>query len=147
MTQSKVLIGQALLVISIIILSLWGATQWTADQFGFQNRLGSPWFTVADTKFYYPWRIFQWWYAYEPYAPHIFRKAGFLAGGGGLAGEVTAILMSVWRARLQKNVTTYGSARWGTRKDLDAAGLLKSEGVFLGRWKEHYLRHKGAAQW
>jgi len=144
MTQSKVLLGQALLVISIIILSLWGATQWTADQFGFQNRLGSPWFTVADTKFYYPWRIFQWWYAYEPYAPHIFRKAGFLAGGGGLAGAVTAILMSVWRARLQKNVTTYGSARWGTRKDLDAAGLLKSEGVFLGRWKKHYLRHKGA---
>ena len=73
MTQSKVLLGQALLVISIIILSVWGATQWAADQLEFQGRLGSPWFTLADIKIYYPWRIFQWWHAYEPYAPHIFR--------------------------------------------------------------------------
>ncbi len=129
MTQSKVLLGQVLLVFSIIILSLWGATQWTADQFNYQGRLGPSWFTLADTKVYYPWRLFQWWYAYEPYAPDVFRKAGIIAGAGGLAGAVTAIFMSVWRARLQKNVTTYGSARWGTKQDLARAGLLKSEGV------------------
>ena len=35
-----------------------------------------------------------------------------------------AIGMSVWRARELKNAETYGSARWATRGEIAAAGLL-----------------------
>ena len=33
---------------------------------------------------YYPWRLFQWWYAFEPYAPGVFNKAGGFAAIGNL---------------------------------------------------------------
>ena len=50
---------------------------------------------------------------------------------------------SVWRARQAKLVTTYGSARWATARDLKRSGMLRPAGVFLGRAEEHYLRHDG----
>lgn len=143
MTQSKILLGQAFIVISIVILSLWGATQWTADALGYQARLGAPWFTLVDVHIYKPWRLFQWWYAYEPYAPDVFNRAGLMASGGGGLGVITAVSMSVWRSRLRRNVTTYGSARWALSRDLKKAGLLKPDGVFLGQWNTSYLRHNG----
>jgi type IV secretion system protein VirD4 len=49
----------------------------------------------------------------------------------------------VWRAREAKNVTTYGSARWATRREVEAAGLLGPDGVLLGRLGRDYLRHDG----
>lgn len=143
MAQSKVLASQALTVISIIILSVWGATQWTAEALGYQTRLGAPWFTLADYPFYKPWRLFQWWYAYGPYTPEIFDTGGSIAAGGAGLAVIVAVILSIWRARIQKNVTTFGSARWAEKADLGKSGLLNSEGVFLGKWKGSYLRHHG----
>jgi type IV secretion system protein VirD4 len=40
-------------------------------------------------------------------------------------------------------VTTYGSARWAEKGDLVKAELLGGEGVFLGQFEGHYLRHDG----
>src|SRR3546814_14529078 len=51
--------------------------------------------------------------------------------------------MSVWRARELKNAQTYGSARWATRREVSAAGLLGLNGVMLGRLGPDYLRHDG----
>lgn len=143
MSPTKLLIGQIVLVFAIIIASIWVATQWTAEALGHQPRLGTPWFMAGDAPVYKPWRLFQWWYAYEPYAPGVFNKAGIMAASGGFLGAFTAILCSLWRARQKKFVTTYGSARWAAKKDIEAAGLFEPEGVFLGRWKSHYLRHHG----
>lgn len=143
MGQSKILVGQIALVFIIIILSVWSATQWTAEQLAHQPRLGLPWFTFADIPIYKPWRLFQWWYAYEPYAPHVFNKAGFMAGSGGILGALVAVGMSLWRSRLRKNVTTYGSAKWAECKEIKRAGLLDDDGVFLGKWDKEYLRHSG----
>ena len=42
-----------------------------------------------------------------------------------------------------RRVTTYGSARWAETREVRAAGLLGHDGVLLGRWREHYLRHDG----
>ena len=97
MAHSKVLISQALIVISIIIFSTWGATQWAAEALGYQARLGVPWFKLGDVPIYKPWRLFQWWYAYEPYAPQIFNHAGLMSVSGSFIGIVVAITMSVWR--------------------------------------------------
>lgn len=143
MTPTKLLIGQILIVFAVIILSLWFATQWTAHELGYQARLGPPWFEMFGWQVYVPWRLFQWWYAFEAYAPNVFNRAGMIAGAGGFLGAFTAIAGSIWRARSRKHVTTYGSARWAERKDIQSADLSGGDGVFLGKWDKDYLRHDG----
>src|SRR6266498_2273306 len=48
---------------------------------------------------------------------------------------------SLWRARQSRFVTTYGSARWASDKEIARAGLFGDVGVFLGRLQGSYLRH------
>ncbi|MGE0181665.1 MAG: conjugal transfer protein TraG [Parvularculaceae bacterium] len=143
MTPTKLLVGQALVVFLIIAAALAAATQFVATSFGFDPALGRPWFLAGETPVYYPWRLFEWWFAYEAYAPDIFNQGGAIAASGGMIGAAAAIAGSLWRARQSRNITTYGSARWATRCDIEAAGLLKGEGVFLGKWRRDYLRHDG----
>jgi len=142
-TPSKILIGQFVTVLVVILIAIWAATQWTAHELGYQPRLGHPWFMWGEWPIYLPWRIFQWWYAYEAYAPGTFAKGGAIAASGGLFGILAAVIGSVFRSRESKKVTTYGSSRWAERKDLAKAGLLGGDGVFLGQWENEYLRHDG----
>ncbi len=143
MTPTKILIGQAIVVMLIIIGALQAATQYVAAALGYDRALGAPWFEVGGTPLYYPWRLFEWQYSYEAYAPDIFMTGGAIAASGGMLGAAAAIAGSLWRARQQRNVTTYGSARWAKRRDIDRAGLFGEAGVFLGRWRRDYLRHSG----
>jgi type IV secretion system protein VirD4 len=143
MFPARIYIGQIVAVFAIVVAAIWGATQWTASVLGYQQALGAPWFTVASYPVYLPWRLFEWWYAFEAYAPHVFERAGAMAAGGGVAGALFAVLNSVWRARQNQLITTYGSARWATPKEITAAGLFEPKGVFLGRVGDDYLRHDG----
>ena len=145
MTPTKFLIGQFLLTLFLILLSTWAATQWTAHELAFQPRLGPAWFFSGDYPVYRPWRLFQWWYAYDAYAPDIFARGGVIASLGGVAGIVMAVIASINRARQDKASTTYGSARWADLRDVERAGLLRDAGVVLGRLGRRYLRHDGAA--
>ena len=79
MTPTKLLLGQILIVFAIVIGAVWLATQWAAFQLGYQPRLGPAWFSISDYPIYLPWRVFEWWYAYEPYAPLVFNQAGIMA--------------------------------------------------------------------
>src|SRR3546814_2197605 len=65
-----------------------------------------------------------------------------LAAASGFLGCGAAIAGSLWRARQSRNVTTYGSARWATTREIDRAGLTGDTGVFLGRQRGRYLRPK-----
>ena len=112
MTPTKLLIGQIAVVFAIVILGVWAATQWCADMLGYQAQLGSPWFVLFGWPVYQPWKLFEWWYFYEAYAPEVFDKAGMLAAGSGFMGCAAAIIGSLWRARQSRLVTTYGSSRW-----------------------------------
>lgn len=143
MTPTKILIGQVFIVAMIIAAAMWIATGYVAGVFHYDAALGTPWFTALGRPVYYPWRLFEWWYAYEPYAPGVFLRGGAIAASGGFIGAGVAIGGSVWRARQQKNVTTYGSARWAEARDIVKANLLKTQGVFLGAWNNRYLRHDG----
>ena len=143
MTPTKILIGQILIVLGIVLAGVWSATEWTAGALGFQMRLSAPWFVLRGVPVYYPWRLFEWWYAYEPYAPDVFDTGGAIAAGSGILAALAAIVGSVWRARQSRLVTTYGSARWATSRDLKLAGLIRPAGVFLGRIGQRYLRHDG----
>ncbi|MCP3407622.1 conjugal transfer protein TraG [Bradyrhizobium sp. CCGB01] len=143
MFPAKIYVGQIVVVLGIVVASTWGATQWTAAALGYQQRLGEPWFLIVGYRVYLPWRLFEWWFAYEAYAPEIFEKGGAIAAAGGIAGALFAILNSVWRARQNQLVTTYGSARWAMPKEIKHAGLFAAKGVFLGRLESNYLRHNG----
>lgn len=143
-TPTKFLLGQFLLTLFLITCSVWIATQWVAGVLEHQPRLGGPWFELAGQPVYKPWRLFQWWYAYDAYAPHVFARAGVIASLGGVVGIVMAIIASLWRARRETHATTYGSARWSSVRDIRRSGLLGSSGVVLGRLKGRYLRHAGA---
>jgi type IV secretion system protein VirD4 len=143
MTPTKFLLGQFLLTLFLITCSVWVATQWVAGVLDYQPRLGAPWFEVGRQPVYKPWRLFQWWYAYDAYAPNVFARAGVIASLGGIAGIVMAVIASLWRARREKNATTYGSARWSSARDVDKAGLFGVTGIVLGRFRGRYLRHAG----
>ena len=144
LTPTSFLFGQFLLTLLLIVLSTWAATQWTAQALGFQPRLGPPAFLLRDYPVYFPWRLFQWWYAYDAYAPGIFARGGVIASFGGLAGIVMAIAASIHRARQDKASSTYGSARWATAAEIRRAGLHARDGLILGRIGARYLRHAGA---
>ncbi|MET3522095.1 conjugal transfer protein TraG [Mesorhizobium abyssinicae] len=143
MSATKILWGQILTVFLIVLVTIWTATQWTAWRLGYQAQLGPPWFDLAGLPIYYPPSLFWWWYFYDAYAPNVFVEGGLIAVSGGFLSIIVAIGMSVWRAREVKNVFTYGSARWAGRREVEAAGLLGADGVVLGRYDLHYLRHDG----
>jgi type IV secretion system protein VirD4 len=143
MTPTRLLIGQILIVFAIMMLGIWGATQWTAAMLGYQPELGPAWFRLFGIPAYRPWALFIWWFQFDAYAPHVFDKAGALAAASGFLGCAAAIAGSLWRSRQSGQVTTYGSARWAWPREIVAAGLYRDAGVFLGRLRGRYLRHDG----
>jgi type IV secretion system protein VirD4 len=142
-TATKILWGQILMVFAIVLATMWLATQWTAWRLGFQPQLGPPWFEIAGAPVYVPPAFFWWWYHYDAYAPRIFIEGAGIAASGGFASIAIAIGMSVWRAREANTITTYGSARWATKAEIRATGLVGPDGVVLGRFGRDYLRHDG----
>src|SRR3546814_12765919 len=98
---------------------------------------------LGDWPVYPPPAFFWWWFSFDAYAPEIFQTGAFIAVSGGFAAIVVAIAMSVWRAREPKNAQTYGSARWATRREVSAAGLLGLNGVMLGRLGPDSPLHAG----
>ncbi|MBS0429442.1 MAG: conjugal transfer protein TraG [Proteobacteria bacterium] len=141
--QTGILLGQIAAVLCVTLGGVWGATQWTAHALGYQGRLGSAWANLAGLPVYAPWKLFEWWYWYDAYAPDIFFRGGAIAGGSGLLATGVAIGMAIWRSRLSRRVTTYGSARWAEDDETRKAGLHEPAGVFLGGKDERYLRHAG----
>ena len=65
MTAGKILWGQVALVFLILLVGVWGATQWTAAQLGYQIHLGAPWFRFLDLPIYHPPAFFWWWFFYD----------------------------------------------------------------------------------
>jgi type IV secretion system protein VirD4 len=143
MTPTKLLIGQIFVVFAIVIAGVWSATQWAAFQLGYQAQLGEPLAVLFGSPVYRPWKLFEWWYYYEAYASDVFNRAGILAGASGFLGCAAAVVGSLWRARQNRLVTTYGSSRWANKREIEGAGLFRAAGVFLGRLGGQYLRHDG----
>jgi hypothetical protein len=100
---------------------------------------------IGGVPAYRPWAIFLWWYHYDAYAPHVFDRAGAIAGASGFVGCGAAVGGSLWRARQRRNVITYGSAHWASPREIMAAGLFGDGGIFLGRLGERFLRHDGSS--
>src|SRR5450631_2713151 len=144
MSATKILWGQIVIVVAIVLATMWAATQWVAWKLGFQPQLGHPWFElISGVPVYLPPAFLLWWYAYDDYAPEVFIEGAYIAASGGFISIAVAMGMSVWRAREAKNAATYGSARWATLAEIRAAGLAAPDGVILGQSESDYLRHDG----
>ena len=143
MSATKILWGQILTVFLIVLVTTWGATQWTHGSSASSRSSARPGSSSRGWPIYYPPAFFWWWYFYDAYAPRIFVEGALIAASGGFISIAVAIGMSVWRAREAKNVETYGSARWANADEVKAAGLLGPDGVVLGQLDRDYLRHDG----
>jgi type IV secretion system protein VirD4 len=143
MTGTKVLWGQVFAVFLILLFAVWTATEWTAWRLAWQSQLGHPWFSLLGWRVYSPPAFFGWWLVFDAYAPRVFVQGGAIVVTGAFMAIVLAIGLSILRAREARHVTTYGSARWAQGEDVRQAGLLGDDGVVLGRWRAHYLRHDG----
>src|SRR3569833_3527952 len=144
MQSTNIFWSQIIIVLAIVLLMTWTATQWTAWRLGYQPQLGQPWFELGHGfPIYVPPAFFWWWFAFDAYAPDVFFEGGLIAASGGVVSIACAIGMSIWRAREANDVVTYGSARWATLKEISAAGLLSPDGVVLGHCASSYLRHDG----
>ena len=135
MTPTMLLSGHIL----IVFAGVWFVTEWCAVELSFQVRLGAPWFVAIGTPFYYPWRLFEV-VRLRRQCPDVFNRGSRIAASIRLLGRAVAILGSLWRARLVNN---YGSSRWVTTAEVEATGLFRAAGVFLGRLDHQYLRHDG----
>src|ERR1700686_1461683 len=124
MSATRILWGQILVVLAIVLARTWAATQWVAWKLGYQPQLGQPWFEIATgIPVYLPPSFFWWRYAYDAHAPHVFVAGAYIAASGGFISIAVAIAMSVLRAREARSAATYGSARGATRQEILAVGL------------------------
>jgi len=143
MFPAKIYVGQITIVFGIVVASTWGATQWTASSLGFQARLGEPWFIVVGYPIYLPWRIVRMVVRFRSLCARNLRR-GWRDCGRGWRCRRCVCHHQLGVAGLQNQlVTTYGSARWASAKEIKSAGLFAAKGVFLGRLDNNYLRHDG----
>ena len=143
MSATRILWGQIAIVLSVVLITMWAATQWTAWRLGYQPQLGQPWFELAPgVPVYLPPAFFWWWYAFDAYAPDIFVEGACIAASGGFVSIVVAIAMSVWRAREAKTAATYGSARWAEPARFEAPAL-PGQMAWCSGGSRAYLRHDG----
>jgi type IV secretory pathway TraG/TraD family ATPase VirD4 len=117
---TRILWGQIVIVLLIVLVAISAATQWTAWRLGFPPQLGRPWFHLwPEMPVYLPPTFFWWWYLYDAYAPRIFLEGAYIAASGGLMSAAAAFTLSIWRAR-DRAVETYGSARWAKPSEVSA---------------------------
>ena len=85
MSASRILWGQILAILAIVLVTIWASTQWVAWRLGYQPQLGLPWFEITSgVPVYLPPSFFWWWYAFDAYAPDVFVEGAYIAASGGV---------------------------------------------------------------
>jgi type IV secretion system protein VirD4 len=143
MSAGRIYWGQVLAVLATLIAGAAIATEWTAAALGHQSQLGAPDGSAWGYPLYAPWKFFSWWYAFDTYARHIFETGAMIFLGGVAAAVLMAFAFSLWRSREGRSASTYGTARWGTGRDVKRLNLAKGDGVVLGSFDNQLLRHDG----
>lgn len=146
MRGTTILWSQFIVAVLGGLASLQAATQFVAHKLGHQAALGEPAYQLLGWPVYWPWRYWQWLYHFDYYAKTVFFQGSLIIYGGMFVVFMTLVFMSVNRARRNKNPDTYGTARWATENDLQAAGLLTGKGIVLAQTQNRQrqlLRHDG----
>ena len=82
MAAAKILWGQIIAVLLIVLAGVWSATQWTAISLGYQPHLGEPWSSLFQFPIYPPYAFFWWWFSFDGYAPATSRTDSYIAASG-----------------------------------------------------------------
>lgn len=123
------------------------ATQYIAGKFNYHTDLG---FQVGG--YYLPWEWIIWLQKYKHLDPELFQRTSSLVFAGCFGSAMLALLPFANKKNTGIH-DLHGSARWATKKDIIATGLLpkpgkSGDGVYVGAWKDqkgniHYLRQNG----
>lgn len=143
MSAGRVYWGQIVVVLAVTVLAAFAATQWTAEALEHQPELGTPDAVILSYRIYAPWKFLLWWYHYDAYARDIFQTGGLIFLAGVALAVLLAFAFSLWRARENRNTDTYGTARWASARDVRRLELTSGDGVVLGSFNRHLLRHDG----
>lgn len=142
--KSKHWLIYLLFMAALAIGSLSYATQTVAAAYGFHPALGAPLFANV----YWPWKIFIW--------------SQLIADSHGIISETTKraqlifvlpqmlylLLWAIFGRKPKGKKDVHGTAAWAGEKEIEKAGLLEGEGVYVGGWVHKfgelkYLRHNG----
>lgn len=146
MRGTTILWSQFIVAVIGAVIALQASTQYVAHKLGHQPQLGEAAYTIFDYPMYWPWQYWQWLYHFDYYAKTIFFQGSLVIYGGMFCVFMVLVLMSVNRARRNRNPDTYGSARWAKDTDLKPAGLLANDGIVLAQTQDRHkqlLRHDG----
>jgi type IV secretion system protein VirD4 len=132
------------------------ATQYIAAQFRYQPALGTPLVRTSRAAVYQPFAWCIWGYRNCTSRDDRVRKPLFegemIVLGGCILSMLAFFVAANKRAqRLSENAEDlHGSARWASPSDIEATGVMRSEGgVYVGGWyndstrRLQYLRHNG----
>jgi type IV secretion system protein VirD4 len=125
------------------LIGLAGATQYIADRFGYDPRLGFEIWRWRSIVFYWPAAAIYWWVSplYRN-GPAIFDSATFIFCG---CFALSVLVIAVGQRR--QVVKEFGKGAWGTIRDARAAGLFSAGGigVVLGKWMRggRFLSYQG----
>src|SRR6201987_1016847 len=97
---------------------------------------------------YPPWNIIVWWQLWYGSHASLFNTSAWSGVGIGAFCFLIYSVKAIHRWQQPKQyAAVHGSARWAKLSDLRAAGLVKSDGVYVGEWKNSHkiytLRHNG----
>ena len=140
--------GKLIPVLAVVFMlaGLQSATQFFANEFGYQPQLGAHYQHI-----YTPWSILIWTYKWWGHFQVSIMKAagvGMTVTATGLLGLMVAKMVAANSAKI--NPYLHGSARWANQHDIERAGLLprpitvwqqltgkkkcSSDGVYVGAW-------------
>lgn len=122
-----------------LIAGLAAATQFLAAVFGSQPALGTPLFSVGETRVYPPWAVFAWSRAWAGAFPRPFAVAHLLAFGAAFV----SVLIAAAALRERSTPTAFGKVGWGGFADAKAAGLFAAGGAVLGKIDGEILAFDG----
>jgi type IV secretion system protein VirD4 len=139
-----------------LLTSNVAATQYVANHFEYQDALGEPLWHMGTVGIYQPFAWVSWVWRYgssvEPAIRNPLLLAAFIVIAGAFVTGVLFFLLNIQHTRqLSKDTEDlHGSARWATKGDIEATGLVDAkQGVYVGGWYDegtrhlHYLRHNG----
>jgi len=125
--------------IALVVIGFWWSTQLFAKYMRYDPRIvGSPILIIKQLKNYRVYSPFVYIlcflkYAFKPGFGKYF-YASILPGGiCSILAIIIALIISAIRSAMQRAVNLYGTARWGTKKDLKKYGFLEKLGMVLGQ--------------
>lgn len=133
-------ITRVMVMASLLLIGLWGATQIAAAQMDYDETLSGRLFEAEGWSLYAPWALVVW--SMDP-AGADEQIVGRAFGGFMLYAIVTIgiVALSTWGRT--PRVKRFGAEGWGTVADMKRAGLLADAGTVVGVHRKRLLTYNG----